>query len=120
MLVDSMARWETLLRRFDAPTLGLTLDVGHVHCQAEGPVAAVIARWADRLLNVHIEDMRRGAHEHLMFGEGEIEFEPIVAVLARSGYRGGVHVELSRHSHEAPAAARRAYEFLHPLFEKYR
>jgi sugar phosphate isomerase/epimerase len=59
--------------------------------------------------------MRAGVHEHLMFGEGEIEFPPVLDALARAGYQGGVHVELSRHSHEGPSAARRAYDFLAPL-----
>jgi len=66
-------------------------------------------------VNVHLEDMRAGVHEHLMFGEGEIDFPPIFAALRATGYRGGVHVELSRHSHEGPSAARRAMEFLAPL-----
>ena len=36
-----------------------------------------------------------------MFGEGTIDFPPIMQALRDSGYRGGVHVELSRHSHMA-------------------
>ena len=56
--------------------------------------------------------MRAGRHEHLMFGEGEIDFPPVLRTLAEVGYTGGVYVELSRHSHEGPAAARRAFEFL--------
>ena len=115
MLVDTMAALEELLDRVDSPHLGLTLDVGHLHCQGETPIAAVIRRWAPRLVNVHIEDMRAGVHEHLMFGEGEIEFPPVIAVLAELGYDGGVHVELSRHSHDGPNAARHAFTFLHPL-----
>jgi sugar phosphate isomerase/epimerase len=50
-----------------------------------------------------------------MFGEGEIDFPPVIAALAKAGYDGGVHVELSRHSHDAPRAAAQAYDFLHPL-----
>jgi L-ribulose-5-phosphate 3-epimerase len=112
MSVDSMQSFETLLARIDAPNLRLTLDVGHLHCQGETPIAAAIDHWAPRLVCVHIEDMRAGLHEHLMFGEGEIDFPPVFEALARSGYAGGLYVELSRHSHEGPAAARRAFEFL--------
>ncbi len=68
--------------------------------------------WRDRVWNIHIEDMCRGVHEHLMFGEGEIDFPPVFAALREIGYVGGVHVELSRHSHLAPEAARTSYEFL--------
>jgi L-ribulose-5-phosphate 3-epimerase len=112
MLVDSMQAFEELLARIDAPNLRLTLDIGHLQCQGEAPIADVIHRWAQRLANVHIEDMRRGVHEHLMFGEGEIDFPPVLQALQQVGYTGGVYVELSRHSHEGPAAARRALEFL--------
>ncbi|MBN2477443.1 MAG: sugar phosphate isomerase/epimerase [Pirellulales bacterium] len=118
MLVDSMRRYEQLLTRIDAPSLRLTLDVGHLQCQGELPIAEMIRRWGPRLVNVHIEDMQRGRHEHRMFGEGEIDFPPVIRALAGAGYRGGVHVELSRHSHEAPQAARRAFEFLRPLIEE--
>jgi sugar phosphate isomerase/epimerase len=112
MLIDTMARWEELLAQPGMEDLCLTLDVGHLHCQSEGPIETVIQRWATRLVNVHIEDMRAGRHEHLMFGDGEIDFPPVLRALENVGYVGGVHVELSRHSHEGPSAAQRAYDIL--------
>lgn len=118
MLIDTMDRYAVLVERIDAPHFRLTLDVGHLHCQGELPIAAHIARWGDRLVNVHIEDMRAGVHEHLMFGEGEMEFAPIVAALRQVDYRGALHVELSRHSHMGPTAARQAIDFLRPLLEQ--
>jgi L-ribulose-5-phosphate 3-epimerase len=36
--------------------------------------------------------MRRGVHEHLMFGEGEIDFPPILQALAEIGYQNGICV----------------------------
>ena len=71
---------------------GLTLDIGHLHCMGEIPIADHIRRWKDVLWNVHIEDMRRGVHEHLMFGEGEIAFAPVLHTLQEIGYAGGVYV----------------------------
>jgi sugar phosphate isomerase/epimerase len=69
-----------------------------------------VRRGAETLAHVHIEDMRRGVHEHLMFGEGELDLEAALGVLAEVGYNGLVAVELSRHSHAAhetvPAAMR--------------
>ena len=65
------------------------------------------------LWNVHIEDMRRGVHEHLMFGEGEIDFRAGARGRCEEiGYSGGVYVELSRHSHDAVETARKALAFL--------
>jgi sugar phosphate isomerase/epimerase len=112
MYIDTMAKFEELHRRVNHGAFGLTLDMGHLHCMGETPIAAHIEHWKDRLWNVHIEDMRRGVHEHLMFGEGDMDFPPILQALQAIGYDGGVHVELSRHSHDAVNTARRALAFL--------
>ena len=115
MFIDTMKSFSRLLQWIDVPHLQLTLDVGHLWCQGELPLADYISRWSQRIVNVHIEDMRAGVHEHLMFGEGQMHFPPILDALAKTGYKGGLHVELSRHSHEAPTAAKKAYDFLRPL-----
>lgn len=120
MFIDTLKSFQRLLQWIDAPHLQLTLDVGHLWCQGELPIADYIARWGPRIVNVHIEDMRAGIHEHLMFGEGEMRFPPIIEALAKANYRGGLHVELSRHSHEGPTAAKKAFEFLRPLVEQAR
>lgn len=112
MLVATLADYQRLLQQLDAPHFQLTLDVGHLHCLGETPIAEQIRRWRDRIVNLHIEDMRAGVHEHLRFGEGEIDFPPVLQALAEIGYRRGIYVELSRHSHDAPQAAEQAYQFL--------
>ena len=112
MLIDTMARFQELHERLGHSNFGLTLDIGHLHCQGEVPITDHLRRWKDWLWNVHIEDMRRGVHDHLMFGDGEIDFQPILQTLKEIDYSGGVHVELSRHSHDAVNTARRALEFL--------
>jgi sugar phosphate isomerase/epimerase len=112
MFIFSTGGFADLARLVGRPGFGLTMDVGHLHCQGEVPIADHLLRWRGVLWNVHIEDMRRGVHDHLMFGEGEIEFGPVLAALREVGYGGGVHVELSRHSHDAVETARRALAFL--------
>jgi L-ribulose-5-phosphate 3-epimerase len=112
MFIDTMPRFAELHRRLNHPALGLTLDVGHLHCQGEVPIEEHLRAWQPWLWNIHIEDMRHGVHEHLMFGEGEIDFGPVLGTLRNMAYEGGVHVELSRHSHDAVETARRALRFL--------
>jgi L-ribulose-5-phosphate 3-epimerase len=112
MFIDTMAKFASFHEQVAHDLIGLTIDIGHLHCLDETPIAEHLRRWQVLLWNVHIEDMRRGVHEHLMFGEGEIEFGPVLRSLEEIGYGGGVHVELSRHSHDAVNTARRALEFL--------
>jgi len=111
MWVDTMPQFERLWQAVGHPSFGLTLDVGHLVCQGE-PLAESIRRWRAVLWNVHLEDMRRGVHEHLPFGEGEVPVPLVLKWLAEAGYQGGIHVELSRHTHEGLAMARRARDYL--------
>ncbi len=116
MFIETMAQFERVFQAVGHPLLGLTMDIGHVHCLGDGDLYDHLKRWQDVLLNVHLEDMRHGKHEHLFFGEGEINFTEVINYLSAIEYRGPVHVELSRHSHDAPAAAERAYAFLAGLW----
>jgi L-ribulose-5-phosphate 3-epimerase len=120
MFIDTMDRFADLLaaihqRGADPDRLRLTIDVGHLHCLGELPITDQLRQWADRLSNVHIEDMRAGVHEHLMFGEGEIDFPPVIQALEEIRYSGIIDVELSRHAHVGRQAARQAYNFLRPI-----
>lgn len=115
MFVDTMERFAELEHKVSHPHFGLTLDIGHLHCLGETPIDDHLRRWRRVLWNVHIEDMDHAVHEHLMFGEGEIDFAPILQSLREIDYSGGVHVELSRHSHDAVNVAQRALAFLRAL-----
>ena len=115
MVIDTMAKFDRLLQFVSSPNLKLTLDVGHLFCQGEVPMVDYIERWKDWIVNVHIEDMKAGVHEHLMFGDGQIHFPPVMEVFKKIGYRGPINVELSRHSHNAAVVAMESYEFLSKL-----
>ena len=115
MFLDTFARFESLDERVGHPLFNLTVDLGHVHCIEEEPVEDHVRRWGPRIRNIHVEDMVRGVHEHLMFGEGTMDFPPMFEALREVGYAGGVHVELSRHGHMGAEAVRLSRRFLGPL-----
>lgn len=115
MFIDTMTKFAQLHHEMAHSQFGLTLDVGHIHCLGDGSITEHICQWRDLLWNVHIEDMHRGVHEHLMFGEGEMDFGPIFQALREINYAGPVHVELPRHSHNAVEVARDSFEFLRQL-----
>lgn len=113
MLVEDLAGYDRLLAALGAPDVfGLTLDIGHCRCNEPLPVPDCVRLAGSRLANVQIDDMRRGTHEHLEFGQGEIDFPSVLSALDEVGYRGLVSVELPRHSHAAPGVAERSIAFL--------
>ena len=113
MMIDTMARFDELREKLPHDRLLLTLDVGHLHCLEEGPPEAWIDRYAPLVRNVHLDDHRKGVHDHLFFGEGEIDFGPVMKALDPLPIPATV--ELSRHSHDAVNTARRAFDYLGKL-----
>lgn len=113
MFLDTLDGVVELRRRLGNPQrLRVTVDVGHCRCNEPEPPEACLRRVGSLLANVQIDDMRRGVHEHLEFGEGEVDFPPVLSQLVTDGYPGLVAVELPRHSHAAPAVAERSLAFL--------
>lgn len=96
----------------DPAPLGLTLDIGHCQCLEPLPPADCVRAAAPWIRHVQIEDMRRGVHEHLPLGDGEIDFPPVLQALDETGYRGLTVVELPRHSHAGPHFAALSLPFL--------
>ncbi|MFI5796730.1 sugar phosphate isomerase/epimerase family protein [Streptomyces sp. NPDC051677] len=112
-LLATLADFHRLRRMLGDPaSLGLTLDIGHCQCLEPLPPADCVRDAAPWLRHVQIEDMRREVHEHLPFGDGEIDFPPVLAALAATGYRGLTVVELPRHSHAGPHYAELSLPFL--------
>jgi sugar phosphate isomerase/epimerase len=113
MLVETISDWAALAERVGGrDRLGLTLDIGHCRCLEPEPEAACVRRGGDGLANVQLDDMRRGVHEHLPFGDGEVDLPAVLAALREIGYRGLASVELPRHSHAGPELAARSLRAL--------
>jgi sugar phosphate isomerase/epimerase len=114
MLVERVDDYDRLERELGfPPQLGMTLDVGHCVCLEPDPPDACVRRAGARLVHAHIEDMVRGVHEHLMFGEGELDTASALAALCDVGFTGMVAVELSRHAHTAHTVVPAAIAHLH-------
>jgi sugar phosphate isomerase/epimerase len=113
MLVSTLDDWDVLRDRLDRPErFGITLDVGHCHCVERATVARCVRRAAPDLVHVQIEDMRRTVHEHLPFGQGDLDVPAALAALREARYGGLVSVELPRHSHDAARLASDSLAFL--------
>ena len=100
MVIETPAQWEAL----DVPGLGLALDTGHCLVTQEIEPAEAVRRWGPRLGTVSIEDMKRGHHVHLPFGEGDMDVAGVLDALEAVAFDRLVCVELSRESPQADKA----------------
>ncbi|MFO1054094.1 MAG: sugar phosphate isomerase/epimerase family protein [Planctomycetota bacterium] len=107
MAIETIAQFDALCRELGGQAPALTLDVGHLFVTGEGDPVALCRANAHRCAQVHLEDMRRGVHEHLPPGEGEVDFRAVLSALAAGGHVGPVCFELSRSSHRAPELVER-------------
>jgi len=99
MLVETVDDWARLHARL--PRLKLALDLGHCLVTQERAPDAAVVEFADHIGTVAIEDMRRGDHTHLPFGEGDMDIPACLDALEAIRFGGLVCVELSRESHRA-------------------
>jgi sugar phosphate isomerase/epimerase len=110
MLVETVDDFEAL--HAELPWLKLALDLGHLLVTGERDPAAAVAEFADRLGTVAIEDMARGVHVHLPFGEGDMDIPGCLDELEGIGFQKLVCVELSRESHRADSMVPAALTWL--------
>ncbi|WP_425228409.1 sugar phosphate isomerase/epimerase family protein [Sphingomonas sp.] len=110
MLVETVADYTVLAARH--PRLRLALDTGHCLVTQDIDPADALRRHADRLGTVAIEDMRRGDHTHLPFGQGDMDVPAVLDALDAIGWTRLVCVELSRESPRAHQAIPEAIAYL--------
>lgn len=113
MLIETVADYDTLAERH--PRLRLALDTGHCLVTEDIEPADAIRRYASRLGTVAIEDMRRGDHTHLPFGQGDMDMPAVLDALDEIGFTRLVCVELSRESPRAHAAIPESIDYLRTL-----
>jgi sugar phosphate isomerase/epimerase len=115
MLIDSLGAYRRLRAALKRDDLWTTIDTGHLLATEPGAPESHLAEFAASLINVQVDDARRGVHEHLAPGQGEIDFAAIFRELRRLNYAGPLALELSRDSHRGAEAAAAAYAALAPL-----
>ncbi len=91
-----LSRIEDTVRLCDAvgrENVGICLDTGHANIFKNGDVADAVYVSAGRLKALHIHDNRGEDDEHLVIGEGIINWEGFAKALKDIGFRGTVSVE---------------------------
>lgn len=114
MFVENLDQYQRLRDQLNHPAFRLTLDLGHALITEKSIMGSLVA-FRNEIVNIHLEDMKKSRHEHLFFGEGEMDFKEIFSTLGEIGYEGQVNIELSRHSPDAVETAKRALTFVREI-----
>jgi D-psicose/D-tagatose/L-ribulose 3-epimerase len=111
--VDDYRRLKTDLAERTSAPLRLALDTGHCLVTGERDPADAVREFAADLGTVALEDMRRGIHEHLPFGQGDMDIPAVLDALTGIHFDRLICVELSRESHRAHVAIPESLIWLH-------
>ncbi len=106
-LVQNTEQALRLLQEIGSDSLGIVLDVGHSQIVGEDPAAAVRAL-GSALFHVHIDDTHGQRDDHLVPGQGIVDFGSFFAALREVGYKGFLTAELSFNYTIAPDEAAQA------------
>ena len=110
VVVHTLDEYAALQARFVG--LELALDLGHVMVTQERAPEEAIVEFAASVGSVSLEDMKRGVHQHLAFGDGDMNIPACLDALERIDFRRLVCVELSSDSGRADMMVPHALEWL--------
>ena len=110
VVVRTVDQYAALQKRF--PALELALDLGHVMVTQERVPEESIVEFAGHIGSISLEDMKRGVHHHLAFGDGDMNIPACLDALERIEFRRLVCVELSSDSGRADMMVPHALDWL--------
>jgi sugar phosphate isomerase/epimerase len=99
----------------DGVNVGICLDVGHAHVMDD--VGDAIEHCSGHILTTHLHDNRKKSDDHLVPGEGSIDWPATLMSLQKVGYDGAWMFEIANTSSpkavlEKAQKARRKFESL--------
>ena len=88
-LAHTVEEWRYYYEAITSPSLGLSFTANHAHLVPEGIEGFVAAMPMERVAEVRLADcFRNGKEQHLMLGEGDLDFGAMFALLERKGFKG--------------------------------
>lgn len=112
LLIQNSSEFLDFISRFDSDYLRLNFDIGHFFCVNESP-DKLLEELKDYTYHIHLEDISNSKkHEHLIPGNGSIDFEKIFFVLEKIGYTGYVTIELYPYLNNPYLAAKQAFDYV--------
>lgn len=117
LLMENSAQFKAFIRNIRSAAVGLNFDIGHFFCAGEEPHAAFedLFEWIGHM---HIEDIAPSrVHNHLIVGQGAIDFKRIFEAMIRLGYACDISLELYPYVDMPEEAGRQSLECLQPLMQ---
>jgi sugar phosphate isomerase/epimerase len=118
LLIERTQEFKSLIKDVKSEIVGLNFDIGHFFCVGEDPEAAFeeLFEWVG---HVHIEDIAPSrVHNHLIAGQGVIQFLEIFKTMQRLGYNGDISLELYPYVDMPETAGRESLDYLRPIFQE--
>jgi sugar phosphate isomerase/epimerase len=116
LLMERTDEFKPFIRDIRSPMVGLNFDIGHFFCAGEDPSAALeeLFEWVGHM---HVEDIAATReHNHLIAGQGAIDFAAVFETMARLDYDGDISLELYPYVATPDQAGRESREHLLPFF----
>ena len=89
-----------VVRSWDLPNIGVTLDIGHMHAveggqplEPFGSIGAVVGHISDILAHLHVHDVADLDHREI--GTGRVDFADLLSALRDVGYAKGMCLEMN-------------------------
>jgi sugar phosphate isomerase/epimerase len=109
LLIETAEQFLEFMQHIDSPAVGMNFDVGHSYCVGDDP-AMTIPRVAKYIKHFHLEDIAATrVHQHLIPGEGAIDFPSTLRAIRALDYKGWITVELYPYAENPDEAATLAY-----------
>lgn len=106
------------LSEIDSPHLQCVLDLACPLTTGE-PISEYFEKFGDKVVQIHFIDALASSEDHLIPGDGEMDFDRIVSYLKRIGYSGFLSLELfSRYDNEPEFSAERGLTVIKDLLER--
>ncbi|MGD0423636.1 MAG: sugar phosphate isomerase/epimerase family protein, partial [Candidatus Bathyarchaeia archaeon] len=103
---------DKMIREVNMANLQLLIDIGHLHVVKEN-IPETVLKMGEKIAHVHVDDNDSTKDQHLIPGEGNIDFKPIIEALRQVGYSGYLSAEIEQG--EGDTSAARAREYLQKL-----
>ena len=112
LLLENSRQFLNFIKNVHSDSIKLNFDIGHFYCVGEDPVK-LIYELSEYIEHFHLADIADNRiHNHLIPGQGAIDFRSVFKAIDKIGYKGFVTVELYPYQHNPLYAAKTAYKYL--------